>query len=295
MEELFRVVFGRPIERNFRKQLAIDQSGRCELTLESNVEIPETPVIGRFETRIDAAEAAWFHNQALRLTQRKAELGPLLPGATLVHISVEEARVRRGECLVDPAHPPAEFVNLEQRLASIEAAARRAPVSGVRLEFALRESTIPRNRPVSIAVRITAVGSSRLAIIHPLYPPNGTSGRLVLSGIRSDIPQSQLQFHHRQASELEPTVPQKSVWGPVYIGPNEPLVSVSEAVLDWPPGPYRVRLIMETSGKLPQVDLVLGCITTAAQQLVVAGASRKDDEDGGEAGGAGYEPPDDLD
>ncbi len=293
LNQKFHLRFSMPIDQAYKKILTIDDAGICELVLESNIERNDIPEIGLYFTNIPEDEARRLKNQVLSLSDVPLpDQGPFPPGHALLEVSLEENGNRQAR-LFDPYVVPKRFQVIGRKITEIEKQALENMRAGLRLEFSLDTEHIDREAPMGITVMLTNPGIEPVHFFNPLNPPDDGFGCIVFMGKRSDIAPDEIEFFHRQSSELtrtelrsdkESEVTRKRI---IELGPNEILRFDFRVVLDWPPGAYNVKVSLDTIGAGKRIkNLVAGRMVTRERHLEVTGRPKPEDK-----GATHYEPP----
>jgi len=293
LKKEFRLKFSMAIERFYRKSLTIDQTGRCELRIESNIEQPANPEIGRYVTQIGAQEAEKLRDRVVDLAETPVpkEEKPLPPGIPLYEVVLEENGNRQSRSF-DPYIVPKRYQVIGREIAQIEKDARGKMEMGLRVDFAMENKQLDRGKIILLAVRLAGAGAETIRFNNPLQPPPNGFGRITLSGVRSDVKAEEMKFFHRQAhhfskSELRDMPPGSPDKTRLQLKPGEALSLSFGAVLDWPPGKYNVKIIFETTGtNEDDRNFIVGRVTTPPQPLGVTGEAKPGDE-----GQTEYTPP----
>lgn len=293
LKKEFRLKFGIAIERSYRKSLMIDHTGHCELRIESNIERPSTPEIGRYVTQISVQEAEKLRDRVMDLeeTPTPKEDKPLPPGIPLYEVVVEENGTRKSRTF-DPYIVPKRYQVIGRQITEIEEDARGRAEIGLRVDFSMENKQAAREKIFSLEVRLTGVGAQPISFNNPLLPPPNGFGRITLSGVRSDVKAEEMKFFHRQAhhfskAELRDNPPVFLAKNILNLKPGEALAFPFGAVLDWPPGKYDVKVIFETTGANENNrNFIIGRITTPSQTLGVTGEAKA-----GDRGATEYAPP----
>jgi|GEM_PF-1912282 len=272
----FRLTFSMPIDRFYRKSLTIDQTGRCEFVVESNIEKSDVPEIGHYASQITPKEASELRDRVVGLGNLalKPE-GPFPPGVTMMQVSLDEDDKMEVRTF-DPHTVPSRYQVVGRQVSGIEEEARKNVAIGLRFDFFILDKKVDPGSPMGFLLRVTALGEDPVRFYNPLFPGSAGSGEMILLGVRSDVRERDLKISHRQAhfvSEKElrtskPTLSQDE--NILVLPPGGTLEMEFGVVLNWPPGNYKVDLQIETSGKEENVwDLVLGKVITAPQLIEV--------------------------
>lgn len=289
----FRLLFSMAIERFYRKILTINELGQCELVLESNIEEPALSQIGQYSTEISAKDALQLRDRVLSLADVPLpDEGTRDPGEPIFEVLLEQGGEIRTK-IFDPHAVPKRLQVIGREIRALETKARKNLIFGIRLDVALSAQQIDRDSSFALILKFSAEGNKPIRFYNPLFTPEEGAGKIVISGERSDIKPSDIQYFHMQAEELRPKMLQEegrhasAVEPIVDIDPNESLILTFNTVLDWPPGKYDVSVIMDSNGPQEQgKNVIIGRITTPPQPLVITGISKPEDE-----GATHYEPP----
>lgn len=284
METKFTLSFGIDIDQFYRKQLQIDQSGRCLFRLESNVGRPVNQPVGHFITQIKAEEAAQLRERVISLSDEPVPSSETLPpGVPQYEVALEENGARRSRQF-DPYVVPPRFQAIGRRLLEIEAEALKTCLSGVMVAFQIRPVETLRTGPVTIGVKLVHAGSEVTRILNPALSGAAKTGRIVLTGVRADVPQEKLETIHRKALELDDSLlvnreaPRMN--GELALDKDKlsALELLFKTPLDWAPGRYKVRLIVEMgrSAKDPEA-FSPGRITSEPVDITLTGRSKPED------------------
>jgi hypothetical protein len=293
METKFNLTFGIEIDQFYRKQLQIDQTGRCLFRLESNLGRSGTQPVGRFLAQIQAAEAAQLRERVVALADEPVpDSGPIPSGVAMYEVVLEENGVRRSRRF-DPYVIPTRFQVIGRRLLEIEAEALKTCLSGVVVTFQIQPVETLRSKPVTIGVKLVHAGSEVGRMLNPVLSGAAKTGRVVLTGVRADVPPEKLETIHRKALELDDRllVDREAPRMNREIALDKDKLPAIELVfktpLDWAPGHYKVRLIVEMGGsaKDPQA-LSPARIMSDAIAITITGQARPDD-----APVVDYKPP----
>lgn len=293
METKFTLSFGIDIDQFYRKQLLIDQSGRCLFKLESNLGHPGNQPVGSFITQIRAKEAAQLRERVISLADEPVpDSGSIPSGIPMYEVALEENGTRRSRQF-DPYIVPPRFQAIGRRLLEIEAKALKTCLSGVMVAFQIQPVETLRTKPVTIYVKIVHAGSEVAKILNPALSGAAKAGRIVLTGVRADIPQEELETIHRKAIELDDSLlvnseaPRMNRELALDKAKLPALEFLFKTPLDWAPGRYEVRLIVEMgrSAKDPKA-FSPGRITSEPVEITVTGQSKPED-----APVVDYKPP----
>lgn len=293
METKFTLSFGIEIDQFYRKQLLIDQSGRCLFKLESNLGHPGNQPVGSFITQIRAKEAAQLRERVISLADEPVpDSGSIPSGIPMYEVALEEDGTRRSRQF-DPYIVPPRFQAIGRRLLEIEAKALKTCLSGVMVAFQIQPVETLRTKPVTIYVKIVHAGSEVAKILNPALSGAAKAGRIVLTGVRADIPQEELETIHRKAIELDDSLlvnreaPRMNRELALDKAKLPALEFLFKTPLDWAPGRYEVRLIVEMgrSAKDPKA-FSPGRITSEPVEITVTGQSKPED-----APVVDYKPP----
>ena len=293
METKFTLSFGIDIDQFYRKQLLIDQSGRCLFKLESNLGHPGNQPVGSFITQIRAKEAAQLRERVISLADEPVpDSGSIPSGIPMYEVALEEDGTRRSRQF-DPYVVPPRFQAIGRRLLEIEAKALKTCLSGVMVAFQIQPVETLRTKPVTIYVKIVHAGSEVAKILNPALSGAAKTGRIVLTGVRADIPQEELETIHRKAIELDDSLlvnreaPRMNRELALDKAKLPALEFLFKTPLDWAPGRYEVRLIVEMgrSAKDPKA-FSPGRITSEPVEITVTGQSKPED-----APVVDYKPP----
>ena len=293
METKFTLSFGIDIDQFYRKQLLIDQSGRCLFKLESNLGHPGNQPVGSFITQIRAKEAAQLRERIISLADEPVpDPGSIPSGIPMYEVALEEDGTRRSRQF-DPYVVPPRFQAIGRRLLEIEAKALKTCLSGVMVAFQIQPVETLRTKPVTIYVKIVHAGSEVAKILNPALSGAAKAGRIVLTGVRADIPQEELETIHRKAIELDDSLlvnreaPRMNRELALDKAKLPALEFLFKTPLDWAPGRYEVRLIVEMgrSAKDPKA-FSPGRITSEPVEITVTGQSKPED-----APVVDYKPP----
>jgi len=293
METKFTLSFGIEIDQFYRKQLLIDQSGRCLFKLESNIGHPGNQPVGSFITQIRAKEAAQLRERVISLADEPVpDSGSIPSGIPMYEVALEEDSTRRSRQF-DPYIVPPRFQAIGRRLLEIEAKALKTCLSGVMVAFQIQPVETLRTKPVTIYVKIVHAGSEVAKILNPALSGAAKAGRIFLTGVRADIPQEELETIHRKAIELDDSLlvnreaPRMNRELALDKAKLPALEFLFKTPLDWAPGRYEVRLIVEMgrSAKDPKA-FSPGRITSEPVEITVTGQSKPED-----APVVDYKPP----
>lgn len=293
METKFTLSFGIEIDQFYRKQLLIDQSGRCLFKIESNLGHPGNQPVGSFITQIRAKEAAQLRERVISLADEPVpDSGSIPSGIPMYEVALEEDGTRRSRQF-DPYIVPPRFQAIGRRLLEIEAKALKTCLSGVMVAFQIQPVETLRTKPVTIYVKIVHAGSEVAKILNPALSGAAKAGRIVLTGVRADIPQEELETIHRKAIELDDSLlvnreaPRMNRELALDKAKLPALEFLFKTPLDWAPGRYEVRLIVEMgrSAKDPKA-FSPGRITSEPVEITVTGQSKPED-----APVVDYKPP----
>jgi len=277
----FRLTFSMPIDRFYRKSLTIDQTGRCELVVESNIEKSDVPEIGHYLSQITPKEAMELRDRVVGLGNLalKPE-GPFPPGVTMMQVSLEEDD-RKEVRTFDPHTVPSRYQVVGRQISGIEEEARKKLAVGLRFDFLILDKRVDRKAPMGFSLRITAIGKDPVRFYNPFFPGGDGSGEMILRGVRSDVKEKDLKISHRQAhivseKELRASKPTFSPYENILsLSPGETYEMECGVVLNWPQGSYKVDFQMETSGKQENAwDLVMGKVITISQSIEVTGEAK---------------------
>ena len=275
----FRFGFAESLKVGLGKKLVVNQTGRCELRLETNALRLEAPEIGYYVVSIDASEAQDLRDQVRKLIEEPLPPSePMLPGAPVVSAFLEEA----GQTLTKSFSPyvaSATWQALKPRLSALEDQALKALNTGLRAELALSAGSVRRGGRIEAIIRLVALGARTISLYNPLVESENSGGRAVLMGVRSDIPESQLSILDRESyelavDELRSPMPEGSGEEGALLELKRTTESIwrFETALDWPPGRYDVRLNLVTNGLEPEDDKTLfihGQIMTLPVPLII--------------------------
>lgn len=284
METKFTLSFGIEIDQLYRKQLRIDQSGRCLFRLESNLGRPGNQPVGRFIAQIQAEEAAQLRERVVSLADEPVpDSGPIPSGVPQYEVALEENDVRRSKQF-DPYIVPPRFQAIGRRLLEIEAEALKTCLSCVMVTFQIQPVETLRTKPVTIGVKLVHAGSEVARILNPALSGTAKTGRIVLTGVRADVPQEKLETIHRKAIELDDSLlvnreaPQINQELALDKHKLPALEFLFKTPLDWAPGRYKVRLIVEMgrSAKDPKA-FSPGRITSEPVDITLTGRSKPED------------------
>lgn len=284
METKFTLSFGIEIDQFYRKQLQIDQSGRCLFRLESNLGRYGNQPVGRFIAQIQAEEAAQLRERIVSLADEPVPgPGSIPPGVPLYEVALEENGVRRSSRF-DPYVVPPRFQAIGRRILEIEAEALKTCLSGVMVAFQIQPVETLRTKPVTISVKLVHAGSEVARILNPALSGAAKTGRIVLTGVRADVPQEKLETIHRKAIELDDSLlvnreaPRMNRELALDKDKLPALELLFKTPLDWAPGRYKVRLIVEMgrSAKDPEA-LSPGKITSEPVDITLTGRSKPED------------------
>lgn len=289
----FRLRFSMPIDRFYRKNLVVDQSGRCELRLESNVEQPQVAAIGQYVTHISVQEAEKLRDRVLGLADIPvpAEEPPLPSGIPLMEVLYQSNGKKQSRSF-DPHIVPKRYQVIGRQLIEIEKNALANMTTGLQANFAIHAEEVERDKPVGITVRLVSAGAGPVIFYNPLNPPSHGFGKITLHGVRSDVPDADLQTIHRKAlhfvqSDLsEKKLPDHIDDSDLQLEPGAVFELEFIVALDWPPGEYQAHVTVESSGINEDEELIIGRIIMKPQLLVVKGEKKPEDE-----GVADYSPP----
>lgn len=293
METKFTLSFGIDIDQFYRKQLLIDQSGRCLFKFESNLGHPGNQPVGSFITQIRAKEAAQLRERIISLADEPVpDPGSIPSWIPMYEVALEEDGTRRSRQF-DPYVVPPRFQAIGRRLLEIEAKALKTCLSGVMVAFQIQPVETLRTKPVTIYVKIVHAGSEVAKILNPALSGAAKTGRIVLTGVRADIPQEELETIHRKAIELDDSLlvnreaPRMNRELALDKAKLPALEFLFKTPLDWAPGRYEVRLIVEMgrSAKDPKA-FSPGRITSEPVEITVTGQSKPED-----APVVDYKPP----
>ncbi len=292
----FRLGFTQSLEAMFAKKMVFDHTGKCEFWLESNAVRPEVPEIGYYVTHVAVSEADDLRNLSRTLCEEQLPPSePMLSGAPLAGLFLEEnGRVKTKS--FDPYIPSGSWQEIKRRLPPLEKEALKAVKAGLRAQWVFSADAVNRSEPTEVIVRLTGVGVETIVFYHPAAPGDSAVGSIMLTAVRSDIPEPKIGLIHRKFCELgADDLRSAPPWGHEHnrlllrLKPKATLVLRFKTVLDWPPGDYKVRLNLISNGPPPEDDkpvFVRGHIVTPAVPLTVTGESKPQDE-----GAAHYEPP----
>ena len=289
----FRLRFSMPIDRFYRKTLVIDQSGLCELRLESNVEQPQVAAIGLYAAHITVVEAEQLRDRVLGLADTPApvEEDPLPSGVPMLEVLYQSNGTTESRSF-DPHVVPKRYQVIGRRIMEIEKEALDNMTTGLQAGFALQGEEIERDTPLAVAVRIVSAGSGPVQFYNPLHPPSHGFGKITLHGVRSDVPDEQLQTIHRMAhhltqADLSNSQPPGHIdETDMQLAPGAVFALEFVVSLDWPPGTYHVHATVESSGLNEDEEMITGRIIMMPQLLVVKGEKKPEDD-----GATEYSPP----
>jgi hypothetical protein len=259
--------------------MVVNQSGRCELWLETNMPRLEVPEIGYYVVSIDVAEAQDLRNRVRKLAEEPLPPAePMLPGAPLVNVFLEE----NGQTLTksfDLHNPSTTWQELRPRLSALEDMALKTPNTGLRAELALSAGSVNRGGRIGVVVRLIALGAQAISFYNPLAESEISGGTVMLMGVRSGVPENELSIldyesYDLSADELRSSMPEGSgeEGALLQLRRTTELALRFETALDWPPGKYDVRLNLMTNGQPPEDDKTLfirGQITTLPVPLTI--------------------------
>jgi hypothetical protein len=284
MDTKFTLSFGIEIDQLYRKQLQIDQSGRCLFRLESNIGRSGNQPVGCFITQIQSEEAAQLRERVISLADEPVPSPGSIPsGVPLYEVALEENGERRSKRF-DPYVVPPRFQAIGRRLLEIEAEALKTCLSGVMVAFQIQPVETLRTKPVTIDVKIVHAGSEVAKILNPALSGAAKTGRIVLTGVRADVPQEKLETIHRKALELDDSLlinreaPRMNRELALDKDKLPALEFLFKTPLDWTPGHYKVRLIVEMgrSAKDPKA-FSPGRITSEPVDITLTGQSKPED------------------
>ncbi len=290
----FSLRFSMPIDRFYRKSLVVDQSGRCELRLESNIEQPQVAAIGHYVTEIGAQEAEKLRDRVLGLadTPVPAEDTPLPSGVPMLEV-IYQPNGKKQSRSFDPHIVPKRYQVIGRQILEIEKNALENMTQGLQANFVIHAEEVERERPLAITVKLVAAGAGPVVFYNPLNPPSHGFGKITLHGVRSDVPDADLQTIHRKAhhfvqadlnSDKEP--PDHIEDSDLQLQPGAVFGLEFIVSLDWPPGQYQAHVTVESSGINEDEEVIVGRIIMKPQLLVVQGEKKPEDD-----GVADYSPP----
>jgi hypothetical protein len=258
----FTLSFSTEIDQFYRKELRIDQTGRCVFWLGSNRGGPGDRPVGRFITQIPATEAAQMRERCLAVANEHiTDPGPLPSGVAMYDAVLDDNGVRTS-LRFDPYLIPTRFQVIGRRLLEIEAEALKTCLSGVAGTVQVQPEKALRTDPVTITVRLAHAGSEAARVKNPVLSGDAATGRMLLSGVRSDVPQEQLETIHRKAIELDDRllVDRGAPRMADELGLDKTRLAAVEFAfrtpLDWAPGRYSVRLFVEMGGSAKDPDVL---------------------------------------
>jgi hypothetical protein len=284
MDTKFTLSFGIEIDQLYCKQLQIDQSGLCLFRLESNLGYSGNQPVGSFVAHIQAEEAVQLRERVVSLADEPVpDSGSIPSGVPLYEVALEENGMRRSKRF-DPYIVPPRFQAIGRRLLEIEADALKTCLSGVMVAFQIQHVETLRTKPVTIGVKLVHVGSEVTRILNPALSGAAKMGRIVLTGVRADVPQEKLETIHRKALELDDSLlvnreaPRMNRELALDKNKLPALEFLFNTPLDWAPGQYNVRLIVEMgrSAKDPKV-FSPGRITSEPVDITITGQSKPED------------------
>ena len=260
----FRLGFAESLRVGFGKKMMVNQAGRCEVLLETNAFRLEVAEIGRYVVYLDVAEAQDLRNRVRKLVgEPLPPSGPLLPGAPMVNVYLEE----NGQTLTKSFYlytASPTWQELRPRLSALEDRALQALQTGLRAELALSAGSVNRGGRIGVSVRLVALGAQAISFYRPLAESDTSGGTVMLMGVRSDIPEKDLSIVDYESSELAADQLESPLPGGA--GEDKALLQLRrttglalrfETALDWPPGKYDVRLNLMTNGLPPEDDQAL--------------------------------------
>lgn len=275
----FRLGITQSLEVMFVKKMVVDHSGRCELWLESNTLRPEIPEIGYYVVNVDVSVAKGLHNLGRTLVDEPLPPDePMLSGAPVASMFLEEDdQVLTKQ--FDPYIPSRSWQEIKRQLPILEGEALKAVKAGLRVELAFSTKSAAKSDRIGVVVRLAGVGTSIVSFYNPVAPSDTTGGRVMLMGVRSDIPDSELTVVHHMSYDLSATqLKSEMPEGPgdnkllLQLKPGTELDLTFETLLDWPPGKYNVGLNLMTNGPQPEEDemfFIRGQIMTPAIPLTI--------------------------
>ncbi len=210
----------------------------------------------------------------------------------MYEVALEENGVRRSRRF-DPYVIPARFQVIGRRLLEIEAEALKTCRAGFTVALLIQPLQTARTNPVTIGVKLSHAGSDPVRVANPALSGAARTGRIVLSAVRADVPQEKLETIHRKALELDERllinreVPRLNL---ELVLDKDRLPAVDflfRTPLDWAPGRYTLRLIVEVGGSAARPGaLSPGKLTSEPAEITITGQSKPED-----APPVEYKPP----
>jgi hypothetical protein len=278
-QEPFVIRLGQPIDAGrLSREIRIDESGRVEMTVESNEDDATRPSIGVYGTNIGPDHAARLRQMLLSLEHLKtAPSEELPPGESMALVSLTEQGTTRSRH-IDPYSSVPAICRAADEFRHLEEEALKQPHRVVGLRSAIQlEPEAPR-ASLRITLRVTSIGTEPVAISDPRVA-DGTQNLagFTLSAVRSDLPPQdiwpqhskhiRLSAQHLVASEVPGA---QGAPGVLSLKPNEQASFTYAATLDgWEPGTYSAKMILETGS--PQGLVLVGRIVSMPVAVDVRG------------------------
>lgn len=296
VQEEFLLGFSLELEENCSKTLTVDQSGHCRFVLETNVKLPDDPVIGVYSTNISPDEARALRDRLLALKDADLPQSEQVSGNSVYHVFVEQNGERISGAF-DPYMVPERHQVVARQVLQLEEEALKNLVAGLKLSVSPSADSVDRESPLQVTLHITGEGSEPIKFYNPVMPPESVLGWIAIGGVRSDIKPEDLCLHHRQShifteSEIDSATALRFRNEEIIdLAPGTSIPLVFETVLDWPPGLYELQVTCNMTGNVDvEGDLISGRIRSLPFTLTVTGQSKPEDTTVKEED-SGDEPP----
>jgi len=274
-QESFLITASFPIdEGGLHYTVSIDQTGRAELTIESNEEIPNDQSIGVYRAEIGQERAVDLKNNLKRLSKKPIpDSEPAPPGTPMVLVTLEENGEKISR-IIDPSTSTKAMCKVADDIRSIGEEARQNPFRVINMQVDIDKDTVVRSESVRLAVRLTAEGSKEISIANPLNMITAKENVFVFWGVRSDIPPMELWPYHSKHQKLTKEFLLNSELPEDFetedllkLEPSQMIMFEFNIPIDWEAGEYSIKVIFDAKG--PKEKVLFGSIRSIATKLKV--------------------------
>lgn len=278
--------FSDGVDPAYPLELRIASDGTAKLMRLTNTDTPSDLTVGIFNGQLNAPQltklASAMSSQAFLDLENPDSV---LPGVAVRELSIRPHNQDEVTKWVSSEEPtPPAFHTAEQAALATIRAVRQFPVHAVMMATLALPKEHKRDKPLRIVVEVKNIGTQSTQLLHP---KNWTeeAGELLLIGLRSDIPEEELEDFHQKIEELgadklinvQRTRPNDLE---LKLIPGEIAAMVFETTIDWPPGAYDVNLsltwpLSDERGR----ELLTVMQVTDTFPLTITGLSKPGDND----------------
>lgn len=279
--------------------LALSLAGEAELTVESNQGDPGAGEIGLYRARpapesaqglVDMVFAPGFAGAA-------DHTGQVVSGENVWLVTARDDGTEIRKIFSLERGPSPVRDELRRAVDRVTRDLRRSPVRVLKMEVVRWGESADRGKPFAFGVRLANTGSEPIAFANPLRRDESSEPHLLLSASRTDVPlleQRQRHFSRRslEAGDLVTAPPGIDPAAAVLrLAPGAAFDLAFKAALDWPPGPYGVRVVWSDEAGVRSGDRVAGVLFSRALEVRISGPAKPGDESDGPGGGPADEEP----